>query len=89
MIDGKLKWYNEDDKKFIICDGIIKRIEIDENTKEIKNAKSFFREIIYKLYLNKLTCEIELEDSPITVHEVEPIIKDLIKICNDKISNND
>ena len=87
MNDIEIKWVAEElGKKYITSDGISKRIEINEENKEIKNAKAFFREIIYLSFLNNWNKKIVLvgdQDNEIT--EVKTIINELINLCNSEI----
>lgn len=87
MNDIEIKWITEESgKKYIIADGISTRIEINEENKEIKNAKAFFREIIYQSYLNNWEKKIILiSDQDNEIAEVNPIINELISICNSEI----
>jgi hypothetical protein len=79
----EIKWHNEGDKKYLIADGIECRIEIDVINKEVKNAKKFFREIIYLSFLNNWNKKIELiEDFENEIQEVKTLINDLVDVCN-------
>lgn len=87
MNDIEIKWVTEETgKKYIASEGISKRIEIDEENKEIKNAKAFFREIIYISFLNKWNKKIVLvNDQDNEVAEVKKIINELIQLCNSEM----
>lgn len=86
MDEIKIKWVTETGKKYITLEGISNRIEIDEENKEIKNAKAFFREIIYQSFLNNWNNKIILvDDQDNEIAEVKIIINELIKLCNDEI----
>lgn len=87
MNDIEIKWVTEGaGKKYIASEGINKRIEINEENKEIKNAKAFFREIIYQSFLNKWNKKIVLvDDQDNEVAEVKTIINELIQLCNSEM----
>jgi len=87
MTNVEIKWYTEDSgKKYIVSEGINTRIEINEENKEIKNAKAFFREIIYLSFLNDWKKKIVLvEDKDNEIAEVKNIISELIQLCNSEI----
>lgn len=87
MPDIEIKWItNEEGKKFIVSDIVNSKIEINEENKEIQNAKAFFREIIYQSFLHEWNRKIILVDDPANeINEVKPILKELIEICNDEI----
>lgn len=81
-----VRWISDNGKTFIASDGIDKKIEICEESKEIKNAKEFFREIIFNYFMNDCNKIIVLEDnSELQINEVRPIINELIKHCNDQL----
>ncbi len=90
MNDIKIKWFtDETGKKYIISEGISKRIEIDEENKEIKNAKAFFREIIFHSFTNQWNRKIILvDDQENEVAEVKTIIDELIQLCNNELEAN-
>lgn len=51
MNEIELKWATADGgKKFITTEGINMDIEIDENNKEIKNAKAFLEKLFICLF---------------------------------------
>lgn len=82
----ELKWVNENGNKFILSDEINTRIEINETNKEIKNAKAFFREIIYLSFLNNWHKKIVLLDDPDNeIPEVKSVINELIELCNNEL----
>jgi hypothetical protein len=87
MNEIELKWATADGgKKFITTEGINMDFEIDENNKEIKNAKAFFREIIYMSFLNDTYKKIVLvDDTDNELSEVKTIINELIHVCNDEL----
>ncbi|MGI6422891.1 MAG: hypothetical protein ACOX0N_11955 [Syntrophomonadaceae bacterium] len=89
MNNIEIKWItDESGKKYISADGINTRIEINEENKEIKYAKAFFREIIYQSYLNNWEKRIVLiSDQDNGVVEVNSIINELICICNNEIES--
>lgn len=87
MNDLEIKWVTEETgKKYIFSEEISNRIEINEDNKEVKNAKAFFREIIYLSYLNEWDKKIVLvDDQDNEVAEVKTIIKELIQLCNSEM----
>ncbi len=87
MENIEIKWYkDENGKKYLVSSGISKKIDINEDIKEIKNAKAFFREIIYQSFLNNWSKKILLvDDSENEVAEVKTIINELIELCNNEI----
>jgi len=87
MNDIEIKWVTEETgKKYIASEGITKRIEINEENKEIKNAKAFFREIIYLSFLNEWNRKIVLvDDHDNEVADVKTIINELIQLCNSEM----
>lgn len=89
MNNIEIKWITDElGKKYISADGINTRIEINEENKEIKYAKAFFREIIYQSYLNNWEKRIVLiSDQDNGVVEVNSIINELISICNNEIES--
>lgn len=88
MSNIEIKWDANDGKKYIFSEEIIEKIEIDEDNKEIKNAKAFFREIIYQSYLKDWDKQLVLvEDQQIEIAEVCPIINELINICNSQVGD--
>jgi hypothetical protein len=88
MNDIEIKWVvDETGKKYITSEGISTHIEINEENKEIRNAKAFFREIIYLSFLNGWNKRIVfVEDQDNEVAEVKTIINELIQICNNEIN---
>ena len=89
MKDIEIKWCVEDGKRYLISDDIDTRIEIDENNKEIRQAKSFFREIIYQSFLDNQTQRIVLlEDKDAEIEEVKVIINELVELCNSDIKGH-
>lgn len=82
----RIRWLTENGKKYLYSDMTDIRIEIDEEKKEIKNAKAFFRELAYKIFLNDLYKPIVLEENQdIEIPEVKQIIEELIEICNSEL----
>lgn len=82
----ELKWGQKTGATIISSDDIDQIIEIDDQNKEIKNIKSFFREIVFKSFLNDWTKDIKLISSDtLEIKEVNIIIEDLITICNDEL----
>lgn len=86
MNEIEIKWVMEAGKKYITFEAIGNRIEINEDNKEIKNAKAFFREIIYQCFLNDCNNRIILvDDEDNEISEVKTIINELIQLCNKEI----
>lgn len=82
----RIRWLTENGKKYLDSDMTDIRIEIDEEKKEIKNAKAFFRELAYNIFLNVLYKPIVLEENQdIEIPEVKQIIEELIEICNSEL----
>ncbi|SHJ13133.1 hypothetical protein [Thermoclostridium caenicola] len=82
----RIRWLTENGKKYLDSDMTDIRIEIDEEKKEIKNAKAFFRELAYNIFLNDLYKPIVLEENQdIEIPEVKQIIEELIEICNSEL----
>lgn len=82
----ELKWGRKETGILkIIADGIDTSIEINEESKDIKNIKSFFREILFKAYIKNEGTKIILNSSDIEIDEVKSLINDLIALCNDEM----
>ncbi len=82
-----IEWgITESGQKFISTSITDLKIEISSTNKEIKNAKSFFRDLLYISYISNWSPTITLEDNPeIEIEELKPIINDLINICNEEL----
>ena len=75
-------------KKIVTAENIIQKIEINEDNKEVKYVKAFFREIIYQSYLNNWDKRIVLKDNlDIEIAEVKVILNQLIDICNQELKS--
>ncbi len=87
MHDISLEWdVNEQGKKIIKSQGINHYIEINEDNKEVKNAKAFFREIIYQSFLNNWDRTIVLSNNEeIEITEVNDILTELVMLCNTEL----
>ncbi|MCP4181136.1 MAG: hypothetical protein GY756_25505 [bacterium] len=82
----ELKWQNNDGAISIFSDNINSIIEIDEQNKQLKNVKQFFREILFNYHYNNWDKEIKLlENEDVAISEVKPIINDLIDTCNKEL----
>lgn len=89
MSNIEMKWYIEGDKKYIICQDIKTRIEINETNKDLINVKSFFRELIFQSFINDWNKKVVLLDDSINeIIEVKEIINELIKLCNKEMQDN-
>lgn len=82
----ELIWNQKQEKKRIESQGIETKIEIDEQSKEIKNIKEFFREIVFNQHYNNLTNKIKLIDNQeLEIEEVKSIVNELIEIVNGEL----
>lgn len=90
MNNIELKWEkDESDIIKIVADKIDSVIEINVLNKEIKNLKTFFREILFKSFINNIDTQIVLSSSDIEIKEAKLLIDELITLCNAEMKNLD
>lgn len=86
MSNIELKWIKNGDERTLEAQDITTKIEIDEKNKEIKNAKEFFREIIFMNYYKDWDKKIELiSNEKVEIGKVKMLINELITICNTEL----
>lgn len=79
---------DEQGNKRIVSEGIETFIEIDESNKELKNAKKFFRELIFNHFFEEWNNEVILVPNiQIQVPEVKGILEDLINVINAELKS--
>jgi len=83
MNDIEIKWEQQEATIIkLTAEGIDASIEVNENSKDIKNVKTFFREILFKAYINDWNKKIVLCSSDIEINEVSVLINEIIDLCN-------
>ncbi len=83
MNDIEIKWEQQEATIIkLTAEGIDASIEVNENSKDIKNVKTFFREILFKAYINDWDKQIVLCSSDIEINEVSVLINEIIDLCN-------
>lgn len=88
MANLEIKWGIDEQtgKKYLTSDVINQHIEINEDTKEIKKTKAFFRQIVFYYFLNDCDDKIILVDNDdLEIVEVKTIINEIIDVCNAEI----
>lgn len=81
-----LKWVKNGSLRTIEAQDITTKIEIDDQKKEVKNAKKFFREIIFNVFYNDWDKKIELIDNEeLEVAEIKALIIELVNLCNEEL----
>lgn len=78
---------NETGKKLIKSNSIEAYIEVNENSKELKNTKAFFRELLYKHFFEDWNKEVVLIDNEeYQIDEIKVILNELIVLINNEIN---
>lgn len=87
MENIELIWVcNESGVKQIKSNGIDTCIEVNENNKELKNTKAFFRELIYKHFFEGWNKKVVLIDNEeYQIKEVKVILDELVLLFNNEI----
>ncbi len=86
MNNIEIKWEQQEANIIkLTSEGIDSFIEVNKEAKDIKNIKTFFREILFKAYVNDWDKQIVLASNDIEINEVTVLLNELIDLCNEEM----